>query len=286
MRFSPASVGYARTTKAEKTAANDDTATPASACTDTELKGRAPDVLLVGAAEPVPSAISLGVVPSRKEAPHCDVNASVTLLCCAIEGSSSLRTLYACLTQSEHAMPAGIPDALPVTSCGTVATMLFRLSVPSALSISVSMSVKQSVLLLVVLRHAISRATGYPCCTSEETVPSSLLSKPREPRSLLHPLVKFATMSDSVWFEHGSWAHVPASHELMGCTSEVFEPAVRIGSSPPGFRHSASGEPAIVSSADWHCEEMLIAVATLAPASTKAAVVRRDEEANISDDYA
>ena len=78
------------------------------------------------------------------------VKASVTLLCDAADESALLITLYACFTQSEQVMYVGRPVASPDTTCGSVAMMLFRLRVPSTLSICVNKSVTQSVLLLVL----------------------------------------------------------------------------------------------------------------------------------------
>lgn len=85
-----------------------------------------------------------------KDEPQVLVKASVTLLCDPAAESALLITLYACFTQSEQVMYEGRPDACPDTTCGSVATMLLMLSVPSTLSICVNKSVTQSVLLLVL----------------------------------------------------------------------------------------------------------------------------------------
>lgn len=75
----------------------------------------------------------------------------VTLLCCAMEGSAWLMTLYACLAQSEQEMDDGTLGAPPRGTCESAATMLFKLRVPTELSKSDSKSVTQSVLLEVLI---------------------------------------------------------------------------------------------------------------------------------------
>jgi hypothetical protein len=74
--------------------------------------------------------------------------------------------------------------------------------------------------------------------------------RPRAFSSFAHPEVTLATMAANVWLLQGAAEQNPDNQLFKGGTIEVFVPPTKIGRSPEGLRHAASGD-AITSVTDF-----------------------------------
>lgn len=68
-----------------------------------------------------------------------------------------------------------------------------------------------------------------------------MLPRPNEFNSFWHSVVMFENTEASVAFEQAGWLQRPVKYLSTGPESDVFDPAVRRPSRPPGLRQAASG---------------------------------------------
>lgn len=214
-------------------------------------------------------------VPVKSE-PHCPCKVLVTIVWDAISGSFSIKTLYACLTQSEQVIYVGTLGIWPVRSIGSCDTILLMLSVPTTASYSSRREVAQSVLFVVLkvhselntvildirITHSFKQAICWTVtklsCTNV-TISEIVLcesSIPISVKSTVHDVARVVTMSDSVWLVQGSWEQAPWSQLSIAGINDTFWPMLekRDGRAPT-LRQDASGEPATWRSADWQSWE-------------------------------
>jgi len=126
------------------------------------------------------------------------------------------------------------------------------LSVPTEFWMLVRSEVTQREFAEVSFKQTICLTVGYASCTVVMSEEGSVVERPAEESSELHPDVMLVTTADRVLLEQGPSAQRPVNQLLIGSTMDEFVPPVTKETRADGLRQAASGEARTFVSAVLH----------------------------------